>query len=76
MMSGPHRQVMPRLLDWCDEAALVHWRQDTDRERDWYEAHQRLQQEGRLSKVRYPSLAHERFDIPRPRNAAKNSQQA
>jgi uncharacterized protein DUF3291 len=66
MLSGPHRQVMPRLLDWCDEAALVHWVQDTDREPDWYEAHHRLQQEGRPSKVRRPSPAHEKFDIPRP----------
>lgn len=67
MLSEPHRQVMPRLLDWCDEAAVVHWVQDTDQRPDWYEAHDRLQQEGRRSKVRYPSPAHEKFDIPRPR---------
>jgi len=28
MQSGVHRQVMARLPDWCDEAALVHWVQD------------------------------------------------
>ena len=30
MQSGVHRRVMVRLPEWCDEAALVHWVQDTD----------------------------------------------
>ena len=67
MLSGAHRQVMPRLLNWCDEAALIHWTQDTEQMPDWYEAHRRLQQEGRRSKVRYPSPAHERYEITRPK---------
>src|SRR5215469_7726699 len=67
MLSGPHRQAMPRLLDWCDEAALVHWAQVTDQPPDWHEAHRRIQLEGRRSKVRHPSLAHERYEIATPR---------
>ena len=67
MLSGPHRRAMPRLLDWCDEAALVHWAQESQQKPDWHEAHRRLQQEGRRSKVRYPSSAHEKYEIPRPR---------
>jgi len=67
MLSGPHRQVMDRLLDWCDEAAVVHWIQESDREPDWQEAFQRLQQEGRRSKVNHPSAAHEKYLIPKPR---------
>ncbi len=55
-----------RLLNWCDEAALVHWVEENDREPDWYEAHRRIQQEGRRSKVRFPSPAHEKYEIPRP----------
>jgi len=67
MLSAPHRQAMPRLLDWCDEAALVHWEQETGLEPDWQEAYRRLQHEGRRSKVRHPSPAHESYQIPEPK---------
>jgi hypothetical protein len=67
MLAGPHRQVMPRLLEWCDEAALVHWEQESDREPNWQEAHRRLQADGRRSKVNYPSQAHESFQIRPPK---------
>jgi len=66
MLNGPHRQVMSRLLEWCDEAAVVHWTQESDREPDWQEAHRRIQQEGRRSKVNHPSQAHEDYEIPKP----------
>jgi len=67
MLAGPHRKVMRRLLEWCDEAALVHWQQETDREPEWSEAHRRLQVEGRRSKVNHPSSDHESFRIPTPK---------
>jgi len=66
MLSGAHRKAMPRLLDWCDEAALVHWTRETSGEPSWEEAHQRIQQEGRRSKVKHPSPAHEKYEIPKP----------
>src|SRR4051812_37637056 len=28
MHAAPHGPTMRKLLDWCDEAALVHWTQD------------------------------------------------
>jgi hypothetical protein len=66
VLSGPHRQVMRRLLEWCDEAAVVHWAQESEQEPDWLEAHRRLQQEGRRSKVNHPSPAQEKYLIPKP----------
>lgn len=66
MLSGAHRQVMRHLLDWCDEAAVVHWVQESDQEPDWQEAYRRMQQEGRRSKVNHPSPAHEKYLIPSP----------
>src|SRR5262249_36436480 len=35
MLSGAHRRVMPRLLDWCDEASVVHWAQDAAEPPPW-----------------------------------------
>ena len=64
MTSGAHRGAMPKLLDWCSEAALVHWQQESATAPAWDDAHRRLTTEGRPSKVRHPSPAHERLQIP------------
>ena len=66
MVSGAHRWAMPKLVGWCDEAAIAHWQQDHAAPPTWLEAHRRVQQEGRRSKVRHPSAAHERFEIVPP----------
>jgi hypothetical protein len=67
MLAGAHRSIMPRLLHWCDEAAVAHWLQELPEPPSWQEAHRRLQQEGRASKVDYPSAAQLRFEIPPPK---------
>ena len=67
MLVGAHRRIMPRLLQWCDEAAVAHWLQDSPEPPSWQEAYRRLQQEGRASKVDYPSAAQSRFEVPPPK---------
>jgi hypothetical protein len=57
MQSGLHRRVMARVPEWCDEAALVRWGQDTEEPPSWTEAHRRLKQERRRSRVSHPSEA-------------------
>jgi heme-degrading monooxygenase HmoA len=64
--AGAHRAVMPRLLEWCDEASVAHWHQETPDLPSWHEAHQRLINEGRPSKVNHPSPAHAQNQIAAP----------
>lgn len=67
MMAMPHRHAMGNLAGWCNEASVVHWTQDTPELPDWQEAHRRMVREGRRSRVRNPSSAHEAFQIAEPR---------
>ncbi len=71
MLAPPHGPAMRKLLEWCDEAALVRWTQDSTGLPTWVEAHQRLLREGRPSKVNHPSAAHTRHDLPAPAANAK-----
>jgi hypothetical protein len=66
MHAQPHGPTMRRLLEWCSEAALVRWTQDGPDLPSWDEAHRRIQQEGRPSKVHHPSATHvaHRFPVP------------
>src|SRR5881628_1613699 len=54
MLSGVHRRVMRKLPRWCDEAAVVHWTQESTEPPTWTEAHARLRREGRPSRVNHP----------------------
>jgi quinol monooxygenase YgiN len=66
MHAPPHGPAMRKLLNWCDEASLVHWTQDGPDLPDWHEAHRRLEAEGRPSKVYHPSAAHTAHKFPPP----------
>jgi hypothetical protein len=66
--SGAHGRAMRHLMNWCDEASVVRWEQASVAMPPWLERHRRMQADGRRSKVRFPSRAHERFEIPSPRS--------
>ena len=66
MLMKPHGVAMRKLLEWCDEAALVHWSQPEPALPSWTEAHRRMQSEGRTSKVLHPSPEHLAFRITPP----------
>jgi hypothetical protein len=67
MLAGSHKQAMSKLANWCDEASVVQWTQDSAELPDWSEAHRRMQSAGRRSRVLHPSPAHEAFQITPPR---------
>lgn len=66
MLAKPHGAAMRKLLEWCDEAALVHWNQPYASLPEWAEAHRRMQSEGRTSKVNHPTADHSAFKITAP----------
>lgn len=67
MISGSHGKAMPKLMEWCDEAATAHWTQESTEPPAWRDGPALLKERGRRSKVRHPSSAHEAFDIAPPR---------
>ena len=54
--AAAHRTVMPKLVDWCDEAAVAHW--EGEPVSDWDAIYARMAAEGRSSRVRRPTAAH------------------
>jgi heme-degrading monooxygenase HmoA len=67
MTSGSHMKAMRNLAEWCDEAAVVHWTQETAELPTWREAYLRLKNEGRRSKVNHPSAGHRTYEFPEPK---------
>jgi quinol monooxygenase YgiN len=61
---GAHRRAMPKLLNWCDEAAVVHWTQESPEIPAWQQAQQPMAERGKLSKVNHPSPAQASQQIP------------
>jgi Domain of unknown function (DUF3291) len=73
MTTGSHKAAMPRLLDWCDEASVAHWQQEETDLPSWTDADKRMRQEGRVSKVRYPSPHHADLSYRAPRTTGAAS---
>lgn len=64
--SGAHSSVMPRIQDWCDEASVVHWRQEDCSLPTWDEVHRHMVADGFPTRLAHPSPAHLQRDIPKP----------
>jgi heme-degrading monooxygenase HmoA len=56
--TGWHKEAMRRLLDYCDEASLARWTQETGELPTAAAMLDRLKTTGRTSKVRHPTPAH------------------
>lgn len=57
LRASPHRDAMPRLFPWCEEAVTTHWSVDSREMPSWEDATRRLLEGGRLLRVKYPSNA-------------------
>jgi hypothetical protein len=55
LRGSPHREAMPKLFPWCDEAATAHWDVGSQDLPTWQEATGQLLKVGRLLRVKYPS---------------------
>lgn len=64
--SGSHRNAMPRLAEWADEASVVHWHQSHSERPGWPEASRRMRAEGRPSKLHHPGTHHPDLSFPEP----------
>ena len=69
ILSGAHKQAMPKLLHWCDEASIAHWTQPEAALPSWEQADERMRREGRISKVLHPSPEHAGLRYRAPRAA-------
>lgn len=59
MRSGSHREAMPKLQNWCDEASVVHWHAESATLPSWEEAETAMVTRGRFTPLTHPSIAHQ-----------------
>jgi hypothetical protein len=67
MTTGNHKQAMSHLMEWCDEASVAHWEQESEALPSWEEADRRMRTSGRVSKVHKPSAHHADLSYRAPR---------
>lgn len=58
-----HKQAMPKLRDWCDEASVANWSQESAALSGWDYATSQMAAIGRLSSVSNPSDIQSRGEI-------------
>jgi len=66
--SGAHRQTMPHIQKWCDEALVVHWEQENSSLPNAVEAHRRMLENGHFTRLSKPSPAQRSRKIPEPQS--------
>lgn len=66
LWSHRHRQLLRRLAEWCDEAAVVHWTQESPEAPSWETAHERMLLDGQPARVTHPSETQRAYQIPPP----------
>jgi quinol monooxygenase YgiN len=54
---GAHRDALPKIKEWCDEASVVQWEQAGESLPGWTEALTQMRAAGRIFRVKYPSQA-------------------
>jgi len=64
--ADPHRGIMRRLDDWCDEATFVDWEQASADIPDWQASYARLIADGHVASLTEPSAAHRNRAFPAP----------
>ena len=64
MMAGVHAKAMRNVQKWADESSVVHWTQESTDMPSWNEVSRRMKAEGRKTNLRFPSPAHETFEVP------------
>jgi quinol monooxygenase YgiN len=64
MMTGAHADAMRHFQRWADEAYVVQWTQGSTEMPSWREVSQRMKTVGRRTNLRFPSHAHEHFEVP------------
>lgn len=68
--AGAHKKAMPHLIEWCDEASVVHWEQRESALPTWREADRRMRESGRASKLSRPSPSHANLTYHEPKTFA------
>jgi heme-degrading monooxygenase HmoA len=62
----PHRSVIARLDDWCDEATFADWEQDDATLPDWRTCYEHVIADGQAAELTSASTANATRDFPPP----------
>lgn len=66
VQTDPHRSTMGRLDDWCDEATVTDWEQDSAELPDWQTSYRHLVDEGTAAALTSASPEHRTNAFPPP----------